>query len=181
MRACAIECNFICPFDDSHDLTEYQIINRIRCGVSDPRLQQELLLKHKTLMNLKDVIDLCTNFESAENDRKKLTKSPVSLFASNSTESIDDELVAAISSYKRKKANISINSLLYGNATIVVTMITLRINVQHKVNNVKLAISSITLKRYVVQKPTKMYLVSLLIQSNTLLQGQQGEASYQPL
>ena len=45
LKACAADCDFVCPFDVNHDLTEYHLINRIRSGVSDVTLQQELLQK----------------------------------------------------------------------------------------------------------------------------------------
>ena len=45
LNACAADCNFICPFDDSHELTEYHIVNRIRSGVLDKYLQQEMPVK----------------------------------------------------------------------------------------------------------------------------------------
>ena len=33
LKTCALDCNFVCPFDENHDLTEYHLINRIRSGV----------------------------------------------------------------------------------------------------------------------------------------------------
>ena len=45
----ASDCDFVCPFDETHSLTEYHVINRIRSGVSDHVLQQELLQKSQIL------------------------------------------------------------------------------------------------------------------------------------
>ena len=45
LRSCAIESNLTCPYNEDHDLTDYHIINRVRCGISDKSLQQELLQK----------------------------------------------------------------------------------------------------------------------------------------
>ena len=41
--SCAADCSFICPYDDNHDLTDYHLFDRIRSGVYDTHLQQELL------------------------------------------------------------------------------------------------------------------------------------------
>ena len=68
LKACALDCEFICPFDDNHDLTEYHIVNRIRCGIHDKQLQQELLQKAKTLTALNEVIEYCESFESSKLD-----------------------------------------------------------------------------------------------------------------
>ena len=57
LKACALDCEFICPFDEDHDLTEYHIVNRIRYGIHDKQLQQELLQKAKTLNSLNEVIE----------------------------------------------------------------------------------------------------------------------------
>ena len=45
LKTCALDCNFVCPFDENHDLTEYHLINRIRSGVIYKKMQQELFTK----------------------------------------------------------------------------------------------------------------------------------------
>ena len=72
LKACAADCNFLCPFNDSHNLTEYHVINRVRSGVSDQILQQELLQKSDALNTLPLITAYCENFESAKTDREKL-------------------------------------------------------------------------------------------------------------
>ena len=49
LRACAIDCGFVCPFDETHDLTDYHIRNRLLTGIHDDTLQQEVLQKHESL------------------------------------------------------------------------------------------------------------------------------------
>ena len=45
-------CNFICPYDPTHTLVDYHIVNRIRSSIYDKDLQQELLQKVDTLNDL---------------------------------------------------------------------------------------------------------------------------------
>ena len=106
LKACAIDCEYICPFDESHDLTEYQIVNRIRCGIADKQLQQELLQKADSMKSLTEILAYCENFESAKEDRDKLRNeaqkiSPITAIESSGMS--EDEVVAAISNYKRGK------------------------------------------------------------------------------
>ena len=63
LKTCAMDCNFVCPFSEDHDLTEYHIISRIRCEVANKRLQQELLQKSEDLDSLKDILQFCQNYE----------------------------------------------------------------------------------------------------------------------
>ena len=49
LTTCASDCSFVCPFDESHDLTDYHLINRLRSGIFHEALQQELLQKQDTL------------------------------------------------------------------------------------------------------------------------------------
>ena len=37
---CAMDCAFVCPFDQSHELTDYHIVNRIRTGLYDETIQE---------------------------------------------------------------------------------------------------------------------------------------------
>ena len=107
LRSCAIDCNFTCPYDENHDLTDYHIINRIRCGIFDKSLQQELLQKSNELKVLPEISQFCENYESAMKDKNKLSdKSPIFSLASIDTEGLaKDEVIAAISNYKQKKLN----------------------------------------------------------------------------
>ena len=61
-----MDCAFVCPFDESHDLTEYHIIDKIKSSIRDKTLKQELLQKEDSLYSLKDITALCENFESAK-------------------------------------------------------------------------------------------------------------------
>ena len=72
VKLCCVDCNFVCSFNEHHDLTEYHLINRIRSGVANKALQQELLQKCDTLNTLTDIKQFCENFESAKNDSEKL-------------------------------------------------------------------------------------------------------------
>ena len=75
LKACSIDCNFVCPYDENHDLTDYHIINRLRSGVFDKTMQQEILGKSDTLTNLTSLIQFCETFASAKYDRSKLNPS----------------------------------------------------------------------------------------------------------
>ena len=102
LKNCAFDCNFVCPFDENHDLTEYHLINRIRSGVINKKLQQELLQNSGRLNNLQNITEFCQNYELAQTDREKLSSDTfVSAIASPDTS--QDELLAAISNYKKKK------------------------------------------------------------------------------
>ena len=72
-----MDCAFVCPFDESHDLTEYHIINKIGSSIADKTLQQELLHKADSLKSLNDITAFCENFESAKSGRDKLNKATV--------------------------------------------------------------------------------------------------------
>ena len=103
LKACALECDFLCPFDDHHDLTEYHLINQIRCGIHDVNLQKELLQKHIDLRTLELIVQFCQTHEAAKSDQAKLSDASVSA----NYELSNDELVSAISEYRRKKRNRS--------------------------------------------------------------------------
>ena len=106
MKMCAADCDFVCPFDPTHNLTEYHMINRIRSGIRDKKLQQELLQQSGTLNTLQLITDHCTNFESAKHDAEKLY-TPDSVVGSISHQELDDvsleEVIAAVSEYRKKK------------------------------------------------------------------------------
>ena len=106
LRSCAADCLFLCPYDDNHDLTDYHI-DRIRSGVSDTHLQQELLQKQASLNNLQLIIQYCEDFESAKRDRETLqipTKNVIGNISHPDLENAsDEELVAALSATRRNK------------------------------------------------------------------------------
>ena len=112
LRSCAIDCSFTCPYEPSHDLTDYMIINRIRSGVFDKTLQQELLQKQESLNTLPLIVKYCEEFESAKLDQQKLSEpEPVHGRSTIATvqklieeeEVSGSEIVAAISMYRQKK------------------------------------------------------------------------------
>ena len=110
LRSCALDCSFICPYDDNHDLTDYHIINRIRSGIYNKTLQQEILQKHSTLNDLPTLVKYCEDFESALLDQEKLSKNAdTNNFDINSLSTEfdvgKDETVPALSSYRREKKN----------------------------------------------------------------------------
>ena len=108
LRSCAIDCNFVCPYDETHDLCDYHIINRIRSGVYDKVLQQELLQHADTIKTLAELTTYCENFESAKKDRELLSQaeSPGPSICTVDTEGLaHEEVVAAISHYKKSKNN----------------------------------------------------------------------------
>ncbi len=37
LKSCALDCDFLCPYEETHDLTDYHLINRIRGGVYDKK------------------------------------------------------------------------------------------------------------------------------------------------
>ena len=49
----------MCPFDESHDLTDYHLINRLRSGISHEVLQRELLQTQDTLTTVSSIITYC--------------------------------------------------------------------------------------------------------------------------
>ena len=100
LKICALDCDFCCPFDPEHDLTEYHIINKLRCGVFDTQLQQELLQKSNELNTIELMTSYCENFECAKNDCDRLRDDNHSICSNDLT---NKEVIAAISSYKKSK------------------------------------------------------------------------------
>ena len=110
LKACAIDCEYTCPFDENHDLTDYHIVNRIRCGITDKQLQQELLQKADTVKSLTEMLAYCENFESAKQDRDKLRNETQAVSGISSIETsglTSEDIVAAISNYRRSKKDSS--------------------------------------------------------------------------
>ena len=108
LRACAIDCNFVCPFDTHHDLTNYHIINKLRSGIYDKNLQQELLVKHNEHMDLKTIIEYCEQYESAKKDKEKLSFNKLpALSGIDGCELSEMEIAAAISTYKKSKRTLN--------------------------------------------------------------------------
>ena len=104
LKACAIDCNFICPHNESHNLVDYHVINRIRSGIHDQRLQQELLQKADTLSDVASIANHCETYEAAKRDKEKLGKSD-SIATIQCDDLSESEIVAAISQYKKAKMN----------------------------------------------------------------------------
>ena len=109
LKTCASDCSFICPFGDSHDLTDYHLINRLRSGICQEALQQELLQKQDILTTVSSIITYCEAYESAVKDKEKLSRSTnfsdphLSINSSSFTQQFDitnDELVSAVSLYR---------------------------------------------------------------------------------
>ena len=117
LRSCALDCNFVCPYDASHDLTDYHLINRIRAGVSDKKLQQELLVKSDSVDTVTSIITLCEHYETAKKDSKRLAGSNTPGISNlNVEEEVDlddvseEEMIAAISSYRKNKSRPNLNT-----------------------------------------------------------------------
>jgi hypothetical protein len=109
LRACAIDCAFVCPYDNTHDLTDYHILNRVMTGIYDDTLQQEVLQKHDTLDNLDKVIRYCENYESTKKDRDRLKQQRDVDFNSISSDTsefaglAEEEILAAVSAYRKQR------------------------------------------------------------------------------
>ena len=71
LKICAADCDFVCPFDQNHNLTEYHMVNRLRSGIADKKLQQELLQKSDQLNTLTTVTAYCENYETSQQDMDK--------------------------------------------------------------------------------------------------------------
>ena len=108
LRSCAADCAFVCPYDETHDLTDYHIIEQVRGAVFDVALQQELLQKHTTLNTLQNIVQYCEDYESAIRDKNVLKSSSNSMVgAVRSSTDIEqasqEEIIAALSLYRRTK------------------------------------------------------------------------------
>ena len=124
LRACAVDCAFVCPYDPTHDLTDYHILNRVMTAIYDDSLQQEVLQKHETLNTLDKLIRYCDNFESTKKDRDRLKQQSdadincISSDVSDLSELAEEEILAAVSAYRRqKKGNNSQESKKQSNGT----------------------------------------------------------------
>ena len=107
LKTLALDCEFVCPYDDKHDLTDYHIINRLRCGILDKQLQQELLQKSHDMPGLSDVVTYCASFESAKADRDKLNGAAGSIGTVNLDEEEQNSSIAALSTYRQSKHDMS--------------------------------------------------------------------------
>lgn len=105
LKSCATDCDFQCPYDESHNLTDYHIINKIRSSIYNTNLQQELLQKSDTLTDLTSIIQFCENFEAAKKDKDLLTGDhhKISLAGIEIDDISKDEMIAAISMYRISK------------------------------------------------------------------------------
>lgn len=111
LRACAIDCAFVCPYDEDHDLTDYHIKNRIMTGIYDDTLQQEILQKHDSLTTVDLLVKYCENFETTKKDRVRLkANNEGNLNSISANEGLtEDEVIAAVSAYRRQKQRTSNN------------------------------------------------------------------------
>ena len=64
--ALAIDCTFICPFNENYDLTDYRIINRILTSIYNETLQQEILQKHAELNPVDLLLNLPNSMQGTE-------------------------------------------------------------------------------------------------------------------
>ena len=103
LKAVAADCDFVCPHSKDHCLIEYHLINKIRSGVFDTTLQQELLQKEETLNTLKLISDYCENYESAKTDQEKLASAASAISPIHTDELAGEAWLAAMSAYKRGK------------------------------------------------------------------------------
>ena len=93
-------------------MTDYHLVNRIRSGIFNSNLQQDLQ-KQDTLTTVEQLITYCEAFENALKDKERLsrlddphacpTPSINSSSLKNQFDLTNDELIAAISLYKKKK------------------------------------------------------------------------------
>ena len=104
LKTCSIDCNFVCPYKENHDLTDRHIINRIRSGIYDETLKQEVLQKSETLDALALIVDYCEHFEAAKKDKETLSNNRGVRISCANSELTDDEIVAPISTYKKSKS-----------------------------------------------------------------------------
>ena len=104
LKTCSIDCNFVCPYNENHALTDYHIIKRIMSGIYDETLKQEVLQKSETLDTLALIVDYCEHFEAAKKDKETLSNSSSVRISCVNSELTDDEIVAAISTYKKSKS-----------------------------------------------------------------------------
>ena len=104
LKSCATDCDFQCPYDESHNLTDYHIISKIRNSIYNTNLQQELLQKSNTLTDLTSVIQFCENFEAVKKDKDLLTGDhhKISLAEIEIDDISKDEMIAAISIANQK-------------------------------------------------------------------------------
>ena len=71
LKTCASDCSLLCPFELTHDLTDYHLINRLRSEIHEPR-PQELLQKQDVLNIVPSIVTYGEAYESAVTDKEKL-------------------------------------------------------------------------------------------------------------
>ena len=79
------------------------MINRVRSGVADKKLQQELLQKSDQLRTLKGIADYCDNYDTSQQDLEILHDNPTVSAAEYKDDLSHEEVLAAISTYKKSK------------------------------------------------------------------------------
>ena len=103
LKICAVDSDFVCPFEPTHNLTEYHMVNRVRSGIADKKLQQELLQKSSELNTLEAITAYCENYETSQHDLEKLKNDGPSIAANEMHGLSHDEMLAAVSLYKKGK------------------------------------------------------------------------------
>ena len=103
LKICAEDCNFVCPFEPTHNLTEYHLINRIRSGVANKKLQQELLQNSTQLNKLDLITAYCENYETSQQDIQQLHTEVPSIASNELQDASEEEIVAALSMYRKDK------------------------------------------------------------------------------
>ena len=80
-------------------------MQRLRCGLFNKALQQEILQKAGELSTIKLVTEYYENFEAAQRDDQELTDNGKTIYiaATEDAELTGDEIVAAISNYEKEK------------------------------------------------------------------------------
>ena len=73
LKACSPDCDFVWPYEATHDLTNYHIINHIHSRIHDTQVQQELVQKSDSLKNVTAFLNYWESFQSARHDQDKLT------------------------------------------------------------------------------------------------------------
>ena len=109
LKTCASDCSFVCPFEETHDLTDCHLINRLQSGIFPEALQQELLQKQDILNIVPSIVTYCEAYECAVIDKEKLSRSASTHEPTANSLSIvtqfditNDELVSAVSLYKKR-------------------------------------------------------------------------------
>ena len=90
------------------------LIRKLRCGVANKTLQQELFQKHEDLNTVHAIVAYCEAYESAVHDRDKLSSASGSGLAVSHISTQfglpEEEVVSAVSQYKQNKKKMFVKS-----------------------------------------------------------------------